>query len=122
MKSFEIVASGVSMGVWTAETAEAALDMYAKDAGYESFADACKVASGENVEAVDVTAIESVKAEIKAWAATDRANGVRPNADGSLPEITAEVLGRRVNELGLDEVAADALKVELMGIWTAAVK
>lgn len=65
MKSFEIVntKSGANMGTWEAESAEAALDKYAQDAGYESFADACKVASGDNIEATEcnfeITATES---------------------------------------------------------------
>lgn len=69
-----------------------------------------------------MNAIENIKAEIKTWAATDKANGATVGSDGSLPEITAEMLGRRVNELGLDESAADALRVELMELWAAEVK
>lgn len=65
-----------------------------------------------------MNAIENIKAEIKTWAADDRANGITVGSDGSLPEITAEMLGRRVDELGLDESAADALRIELMELWT----
>ena len=65
-----------------------------------------------------MNAIDNIKAEIKTWAATDKANGVTVGSDGSLPEITAEMLGRRVDALGLDEDKADALRVELMELWT----
>ncbi len=56
MKSFEIIntRSGHSFGTWEAESAEAALDSYASDAGYQDFADACKVASGDDIEAREV--------------------------------------------------------------------
>jgi len=37
MKKWIVEAGDVIMGIWTAETAESALDAYAKEAGYESF-------------------------------------------------------------------------------------
>jgi len=52
MKKFEIVntLSGHSFGVYTADSAEDALDLYAQDAGYIDFADAQTVAPAENGE------------------------------------------------------------------------
>lgn len=56
MKSFEIVntKSCHSFGTWEAKSAAEALDAYASDAGYQDFADACKVASGDDIEAREV--------------------------------------------------------------------
>ena len=56
-KTFEIVntCSGHSFGTWEANSAAEALDKYASDAGYESFDEACKVASGDDIEAREVT-------------------------------------------------------------------
>jgi hypothetical protein len=52
MKKFEIVntLSGHSFGVYTGASPEAALDVYAKDAGYIDFADAQTAAPTENGE------------------------------------------------------------------------
>ncbi len=59
MKSFEIVntRSGHSFGTWEAETAQAALDKYASDAGYANFSDACRVASGDDIEARETAVV-----------------------------------------------------------------
>ena len=56
MKNFEIVntRSGHSFGTWEAMSAQAALDAYAYDAGHVDFADACRVASGDDIEAREV--------------------------------------------------------------------
>ena len=72
MKSFEIVnaKSGHYFGNWEAESAEAALDKYAQDAGYADFADACKVASGDDIEALEsITGTESDLCE--SWLGSD---------------------------------------------------
>lgn len=39
MKKFTVYANGFNMGVFEAENQDAALEMYAQDAGYHSFAD-----------------------------------------------------------------------------------
>ena len=65
---------------------------------------------------------KSLKNEVAGWAKTDKKNGAHANFDGSIPEITAEMIGRKVASLNLDERTADALRVELMGIWTQIVE
>ena len=49
MKSMKWVveAGDLIMGIWTAETAESALDAYAKEAGYESFEELQNEVPGE---------------------------------------------------------------------------
>jgi hypothetical protein len=56
--TFEIVnrTTGHNFGTYEGDTAEQALDAYAMDAGYASFADACEVASGDDIEARAVNA------------------------------------------------------------------
>ena len=44
------------------------------------------------------------------------------SSDGSLPEITAEMLGCEVDKLGLSESKADALRIELMELYVAELK
>ena len=120
MKSFEIVntTSGYTLGIWEAESAEDALDMYASDAGYESFEDACKVASGDDIEAREVESrIDAIKADVRKWAAEDKAHGRKISHDGALPEDTADMIGRAVDELGMNVEAADKVRVEMMELW-----
>jgi len=47
MKKWIVEAGDLIMSVWTAETAEAALDAYAKEAGYESFESLQKEVPGD---------------------------------------------------------------------------
>lgn len=53
-KTFEIAANGNLMGEYSGENAEAAIDAYAREAGYEDFADLLSRVPGSTREELDV--------------------------------------------------------------------
>ena len=57
MALYEIVANGLSMGRYEAQSQEEALGKYARAAGYKSYADACEVAGTREGE-VKVVEVE----------------------------------------------------------------
>lgn len=61
MKTFEITANDVLMGEYKGVNAEAALDAYARDAGYEDFATLLENIPGSTREEVDVCEIDMDK-------------------------------------------------------------
>ena len=61
--------------------------------------------------------IENLRAQVISWAIEDKSNGAQVPSDGGVPQITAEMIGRAVDELQLSEAGSDELRVELMGIW-----
>lgn len=54
MKDFQITANGTDMGTYQGETAEDALDAYAKDAGYEDYEDLASQ-HGDDAEAEELS-------------------------------------------------------------------
>lgn len=53
MTTFAISANGSDMGCYVAESASSALDAYAKDAGYQDYADAVKQ-FGDDAKAIEI--------------------------------------------------------------------
>ena len=62
--------------------------------------------------------MSAIENTIREWARIDAVKGVKLGRDGSLDQITGEMLGREVDKLGLDQEKADELRVELMEIYT----
>ena len=61
MKTYEITANDVLMGEYNGSSTEAALDAYARDAGYEDFSDLLASVPGSSREELDVCEIETDK-------------------------------------------------------------
>ena len=61
MKTYEITANDVLMGEYKGATEGAALDSYARDAGYEDFADILANVPGSTREEMDVREIDMDK-------------------------------------------------------------
>ena len=56
MKKFEIenTTSGFSLGIFEANSEEQALEIMAKEAGYNSYAEACEVAPGDDIVVTEI--------------------------------------------------------------------
>ena len=59
MKKFKVVVNHFNMGVFEAESEAAALDAWAQDAGYESFADMNEQTESEKPDEYDVFEVEA---------------------------------------------------------------
>lgn len=60
-KTFEIAANGNLMGEYKGDTADAAIDAYASDAGYDDFADLLARVEGSSRDELDVFEIDTEK-------------------------------------------------------------
>lgn len=54
MNTYKVLVNGVLMGYYLAESVEDAFDVYARDAGYEDFADLLARLPGSSRDEIDV--------------------------------------------------------------------
>ena len=60
-KTFEISANGTLMGDYKGDSSDAAIDAYARDAGYDDFADLLACVDGSSKDELDVFEIDTDK-------------------------------------------------------------
>lgn len=68
---YRIVANGIYMGTYTAESAEGALDAYARDAGYSDFSALCDTIPGAEDDDIDIEGYAAVYDEMEKKMNTD---------------------------------------------------
>ena len=59
MMKFKVFANGLNMGIFEAESEDAALEAYAQEAGYQSFADMEERLDSEKADDYEIVEVEA---------------------------------------------------------------